>query len=97
MKSCGIICETLRTEVRLDGGCRYEYHLSEKRSDRVASFGLPLYSITAIFTDREGNTTTEYAEDAFSNRDQAILIFEQIVDGLATPIDLCYIIEDEIG
>jgi hypothetical protein len=47
-------------------------------------------------TDAQGNTRRADARDVFSCREKAVAFFEKIVRNLATPIDLNYIIEDEM-
>ncbi len=91
--------ETLiRTESREKDGINYKYALSLKEHKRTDCYGIPLYSISVEMTKRDsGLTTHSEAQDLFSDEKKAISFFEKIVDNLATPIDLAYVVEDELG
>ena len=98
MKSNATKSRTVRTEVREVEGIKYRYELTRRENRSVAGFGIPLYSFAVVmeFTDTgkrsEGNTT-----DLFADSGKAMRFFEKLVDNLATPIDLAYIVEDELG
>lgn len=98
MKSSATKCKTVRTEVKEVEGIKYRYELTRKEDRSVAGFGIPLYSFAVkmefIDTGRcsEGNTC-----DLFSDSGKAMRFFEKLVNNLATPIDLAYIVEDELG
>ena len=88
--------EVIRTrEIEADGA-KYLYELIMKKSKRVASYRLPLYSISVRMTDRDGNETDARITDVFSDIGKAMVFFQKIVDNLVTPIDLPYIFEDQI-
>ncbi len=87
----------IRREERTDGGYRYSYELIMKESTRTASYRIPLYSIRVGLTDTGGVYTSADVKDAFADAGKAILFFEKVVRNLATPIDLAYILEDEIS
>ena len=87
----------LRKETKHDSGKKYEYYLYVKESARVASFGLPLYSVSVSLTDEGGESTNFYASDIFSDGERALLFFERLIENLATPLNLPYIIEDELS
>ena len=92
------ITEIIRTEVREKDGYEYKYSLSLSEGQRVASYGIPLYSISVEMTaQNNGNATKSDAENLFSDIAKANGFFEKIVDNLATPIDLPYIVEDEFS
>jgi hypothetical protein len=78
-------------------GAKYQYSLHATKSPRVASYRLPLYSITVKMTDCEGNITDATLGDIFSDVGKAIVFYDRLVANLATPIDLPYILEDEIS
>ena len=84
----------VRTEERTSNGAVFQYRLTVRESDRVASFGIPLYSVAVEMTDR-GNRTEACVRDCFSDAERAFVFFNKVVDHLATPIDLPYILEDE--
>ena len=87
----------IRSEERCSDGVRYSYELSMCESRRTASFRIPLYSISVRMTDSRGNVTSASTNDLFADAGKAILFFNKLVSALATPIDLAYIVEDEIG
>lgn len=91
------LCDrVLRKEERFDEGNSYSYELVVREGETVADFRLPLYSIRVDMTDTEGNRRQADARDVFSNAEKAIAFFDKIVRNLATPIDLAYILEDEM-
>ena len=87
----------IRTEEREKDGIGYKYKLIMKESLGVASYGIPLYSIDVEMNQGNGKTTSATATDLFADAGRAINFFERIVDNLATPIDLAYIVEDEMS
>ncbi len=88
--------EVLRREVREADGARYVYILSCGEGKLVASFGLTLYSIGIEMTDKDGRYTESRLNEVFSDSARAFRFFRRLVDNLATPIDLPYILEDEM-
>ena len=87
----------IRCERRQTNDGEYEYILSVRVSDRTASFGLPLYSISVAMTNADGERSESRLEDAFLSSKAASDFFDRIVDNLATPIDLPFVFEDEMG
>lgn len=85
----------IRKDEKYDGENVYSYELIMKMGDTVASFKIPLYTIVVKMTSSEGRETESSAIDAFSDASKALSFYEKIVDGLATPIDLMYILDDE--
>lgn len=88
--------ETVRVREAEADGAHYHYELIMKKSKRVASYRLPLYSISVRMTDKDGKETKAELNDVFSDIGKAIVFFQKIVDNLVTPIDLPYIFEDQI-
>ena len=86
----------IRREERIDEENRYLYELIMRRGDSVACWRMPLYSIRVNMTDAHGNEGTADAKDIFSDEDKALSFFEKLVRNLATPIDLPYVLEDEM-
>ena len=86
----------IRKEERHDEKNSYNYELCMCRGENVANFRIPLYSIKVSMIDSEGNDTFAEVKDAFADAGKAILFYEKIVRNLATPIDLAYILEDEL-
>lgn len=91
------VCDrVIRREERQDTGYVYSYELIERKGDTTVDFGVSLYSIKVNMTDGEGKTRKSEARDVFSSKEKAVAFFDKIVRNLATPIDLKYIIEDEM-
>ncbi len=88
----------IRTDTKRDSEDNsYRYELIMKESRGVASWRIPLYSIKVNMTDSAGNDTSADTKDIFADAGKAILFYEKLVRNLATPIDLAYILEDEIS
>ena len=77
-------------------GAEFRYSLIKKDSGAVSSFGIPLYSIQIELTDSDGRRTEACAGDVFVDIGKALVFFDRMVKNLATPIDLAYVIEDEL-
>lgn len=89
---------SIRTEIRESEGFEYRYELTEKKDFYVASYGIPLYSISVRMKKIGSQKSTEgTAENLFSDLKKAMRFFEKLVRNLATPIDLSYIVEDELA
>ncbi len=86
----------IKQEKRNVEGSVYDYSLIMSESTGVASYRLPLYSIQIEMTDTEGNTTEAISRDLFADVGKAIVFFRRLVDNLATPLNLPYILEDEM-
>ena len=87
----------VRCEHRNADGIEYEYILSVRESERLASFRLPLYSVRVVMTDANGERRDAELTDAFLSPTAAFSFFNRIVDNLATPIDLPFVFEDEMA
>lgn len=98
MNNCTTKCKTVRTEVREVDGIKYRYELTRRENRSVAGYGIPLYSFAVAmeFTDT-GHRTVGNTSDLFSDSGKAMRFFDKLVSNLATPIDLAYIVEDELG
>ena len=48
-------------------------------------------------SDPEGDTTSAETRELFADIGKAVSFFDKLVRNLATPIDLAYIVEDEIS
>jgi hypothetical protein len=84
-------------EEREKSGYRYSYELTERKGDSTIDFGVYLYSIKVDMIDDRGKSRHSEAKDLFSSKEKALSFFDMIVKHLVTPIDLKYIIEDELG
>ena len=87
---------SIRTEVREKDGIFYKYELMMRESLDTSSYKIPLYAVSVEMKRESGETTNANTSDLFADVGKAIVFFEKIVDNLATPLNLPYIVEDEI-
>lgn len=87
----------IRKEVRESEGITYTYTLTMHKSCATASFGIPIYSIRVELTDAGGEESAAEASDVFADAGRAIVFYEKLIRNLVTPIDLPYVLEDDIG
>ncbi len=85
----------VRVERAEADGLLYEYRLLVKESTKLASYGLPLYSISIEMTDESGVKSSFTLSEAFVEAEKAFHFFDKLVENLATPIDLPYVFEDD--
>ncbi len=83
--------DTVRTDEAI-----YKYALYCDSSNRVASYRLPLYSVGIEMTMSDGKHTQAKTGEIFADVGKAVVFYERMVENLATPIGLAYILEDEI-
>jgi hypothetical protein len=86
----------LRKEERSVDNNIYTYELIMREGDATASWRMPLYSVRVKMKDALGVSRTADAKDIFADGVKAVSFFERLVKNLATPIDLAYIVEDEL-
>ena len=86
----------IKDETRTCDGITYRYLLTENKSRRVASYLMPLYSIK-VEMDEGGNVSESEIKDIFADIGKALTFYDGLVENLATPIDLPYILEDKIS
>lgn len=86
----------IRRDERFEDGLGYFYELIMKRSPNVSSYRIPLYSMRVRMIDADGEESQAEIKDAFADVGKAITFYEKLVKNFATPIDLAYILEDEI-
>ncbi len=91
-----LLSNIISKEERSDGGHSYTYELILRQGERTDDWRLPLYSVRISMTDRLGNRTEREAKDVFSDGGRAKDFFDRLVRNLATPIDLGYVVEDEV-
>ena len=91
-----IRCNVIKREDRQEDGYSYTYELLLRRGEKTADFGLSLYSVRISMTDADGRRSFREATDLFANDTQATEFFDRLVRNLATPIDLGYVVEDEV-
>ena len=87
----------IKKEVRKDEGSTYSYTLIMTESNKVASYKIPLYSIEIEMTDPDGKITSARTKEIFADVGKAISFFRKLSENLATPLNLMYILEDEMG
>ena len=87
----------IRKEIREADGAKYCYTLVMSESNKVASYMLPLYSIEIEMTDKNGRVTRARTRDLFADVGKAISFFKKLYENLATPLNLPYILEDEMA
>ena len=87
----------VRCERRQADGNEYEYTLTVRESDMTASFRLPLYFVRVAMTTAVGVRREAELNDIFISQKTALTFFDRIVENLATPIDLPFVYEDEMG
>ena len=86
----------IKREIREVDGAKYCYSLVVSESNKVASYKLPLYSIEIEMTDKDGNVTNARTRELFADVGKAISFFRKLSENLATPLNLPYILEDEM-
>ena len=87
----------IRKETRWNNGNKYEYSLFVKKSPRVASFGLNLYSIIVSVQSPNGEGYEEKINEGFSNFAHAGNFFESLVTSLASPSELPYMYDKALN
>lgn len=85
---------TIRANVCEKNGTEYVYELIMNESLHVASYRLPLYSVS-VKAVRNGTEEAAQTSDVFSDVGKAIAFFDRVVDGHTTPSELAYILEAE--
>ena len=91
------VCDTvIRREVREAAGFHYTYELILREGDKTADWGLTLYSVKISMIDEKGETSVREAKDLFTSENQAVEFYNKLVRNLATPINLGYVVEDEL-
>ena len=86
----------IKREVKEVDGMVYRYALMVSESNKVASYKLPLYSIEIELTDENGNVTHARTRELFADVGKALSFFKKLSENLATPLNLPYILEDEM-
>jgi hypothetical protein len=86
----------IRKDERFDGEDRYTYLLTTRESDFVVSFGIRLYSVGVELVRADGTSSFAEIRDVFASLDKANRFLDKLARNLATPIDLPYVLEDEM-
>ena len=89
--------QIIRREVRKADGYEYVYELTVKVSRMVASFTLSLYSVSVSMKSKGEKATYYRINDIFSDLGKATKFFGMLVENLATPIDVPYVLEDSLS
>ena len=85
----------IRRETREEDGILYRYELKIHENEHF-SYAPPQYSISIEMILPDGSTTYREMSEIFLDAGKAILYFDRLVKNLATPIDLPYIVEDDL-
>ena len=88
--------ETVIREERIHEGIKYTYELMRCVGERTHNWRLPLYSIRIAMVDVDGRESHGEARDLFRDKKSATRFFNRLVKELCTPIDLRYVVEDEL-
>ena len=96
MRRDKIQTEIVKEEKITEGGCEYRYTLLCRRSMKVISYRLPLYYIDMSFKGEDGTYTEFTSGELFTDVGKALVFFRRLVDNLATPSNMPYILEDEL-
>ena len=82
----------IRSEKVLDRGNLYCYTLTESDSAN----GTMLYSLRISLRMKNGEFSENTARDIFTEKSAAMHFFDKMLKNLATPLNLPYVIEDEL-
>ena len=96
MSKAVITDKIIRKDTREKDGSRYTYTLVMSESNKVASFKIPLYSVEIEMIDGNGNMTSARTRELFADVGKAISFYKKLCENLATPLNLPYILEDEM-
>ena len=91
-----ILNNVIVKEKRQEMGYSYTYELIRRQGERTVDYGLSLYSIKISMTNPDGQHSKREATDVFIDYKIALDFFNKLVRNLATPIDLGYVVEDEV-
>jgi len=81
----------IKNETVLNRGNLYSYELTARESGKIT-----LYSIKITLKTAFGEITERVAENIFDNEEDAVAFYEMLIKNLATPLNLPYIVEDEL-
>ncbi len=96
MRKAVIRNETIKKETIERDGALYTYTLCMSEGGNVANYMIPLYSVEIEMTDPDGNETSASTKEIFADVGKALVFYRRMVDNLATPANLPYIVQDEI-
>ncbi|MBQ4070902.1 MAG: hypothetical protein IJD51_00610 [Clostridia bacterium] len=90
--------ECIRQRRRCEGGDTYIYELIYNTDTVTTTVGIPVYSLRVrMECGRTGKVTEAHTGGIFADERKAERFFDKLCDNLATPIDLAYVVEDELG
>ena len=87
-----IKCERRECEL---GTLEYKIHMTPGRM--IANYNLELYSISITLTDENGKESFSEVREIFASYRSAERFLRMLSENLATPIELIYIVEDELS
>ena len=82
----------IRTVVRANAGMNYRYELILKRGE----LGSWQYSVSISLKSSDGLIATSAEREINGNESAARRFFDKLTENLVTPINLPYVIEDEL-
>lgn len=83
----------IKEDVKTDGKYTLTYRLYENAPRKIGRMSLSLYSIE-IESESENSITKSEISEIFSDIGKALTFYNSLVENLATPINLHYILED---
>ena len=87
----------VKDEKRTLNGNNYSYKLFFNEGTDISSYKIPLYSISVEMKMDDGKETKAQTNNMFRDYHKALTFFQKLVENYCTPIDLAYIIEDELN
>ena len=82
----------IRNETVLESGNLYCYTLIESEGAN----GTMLYSLKITLSMKDGEFSENTAKNIFTEKNAAMLFFDKMLKNLATPLNLPYVVEDEL-
>ncbi len=96
MRKSELRSEIIRKDVCEQEGCTYTYTVTMTEGGNMASYGIPLYSINIDMIDSDGNQTNASTKEIFADVGKALVFYRRMVENLATPANLPFILQDEM-
>ena len=85
----------IKEDIRECDGAIFLYRLTEGYPKKIGRLTIPLYSIY-IELNKNGECSKSSVNEIFADVGKALSFYHSLLENLATPIDLHYILEDRI-
>ena len=85
----------IKEDIREYDGAVFLYRLTEGYPKKIGRLTIPLYSIY-IEMSKNGECSKSSVNEVFADVGKALSFYNSLLENLATPIDLHYILEDKI-